>query len=152
LTAFFRHQGSGLKGPVAEWAKRHVICDDGVGYRWGGDEECSLDFVEYTPGMPWEQQLHKAGAQNVVFALGFERDVLPIHGSGAPSVYVSGAPVNVALFDGATGRIGGMPNLFGAGIAFPHDYANTDGHIEPWVGFGFGVRNAQKIIDNWNAS
>ena len=124
--------------------------DEAVGYRWGGGGQSLLEFVEYKPEMTWERQLREAGAQNVVFALGFERQTMSVHESGTPSVHVAGEPVDIAEFDGATGMIGGLPNLFGAGVAFPHDYANSDGHIEPWVGFGFGVLNAQKIIDSWN--
>lgn len=143
-----RHQGSGLKGPVAEWCRRHIRNANGV-YHWDGQEGQRVSFHRVNPQLTLEQQIGSLGATRALFAIGFERAHLVAGCPGVPPVTMSGADVDTTTYNTSNGMIAGIPSLYGAGIGYPHSYLNSDGLLEPWVGFGFGIKNAQTIVACW---
>jgi hypothetical protein len=105
--------------------------------------------------MSWEEQIKliDSGVTDVVFAIGFNRGTVsdpidphlhipPSHSSSIDSNNTTAhtsVPDRHASLDGyctKTGQIfGTRSNIFGCGIAFPHDFTDDEGHTEPWVGF-----------------
>lgn len=151
-----RFQGSGLKGPVAKWCKQYVkCCEEGIEkkYRWiDRSDTTDVEFIRADPYLPLQQQLQRIGADYTVCTIGFQREVMRTNGkvrSGCPPVTVAGKLVDTSVYDESNGRIAGVTGLYGAGIAYPQVYINSDGLREQWVGFGFGLRNVRAIVDSW---
>jgi hypothetical protein len=140
-----RYLGSGLKGPVGEWAKKHMLCHP------------SVTCVQYDELCSWSAQLRGLGARHVVFALGYAADTVCIPrittassdggDSGGSERDVS---INCRDYDQSCGRIAPFRSLFGGGIAFPHNVTDAGGYTEPWVGFAFSIKNTSCIIDEAN--
>ena len=122
-----------------------------------------MRFVKTDVKQSWQKLLLDLGVRHVVFALGFQRDILQRDNIGVPPIFIKGANNTELLFSENssevsiskhfcpdTGMIANIPSIFGAGIAFPHSIVDSRGISEPWVGFGFGIRNVQGIIDVWD--
>ncbi len=129
-----------MKGPVASWAKANL-----------GFNHC-LSEVCYQREQSWTEQLTRLGACHVVFATGFTR--LLRDAGGLPDLYYRNAlgvmeSINVEEYNRDTGQIGPHSNIFGGGMAFPHNVTDASGFVEPWVGFAFGVKNTAKSFDTW---
>jgi hypothetical protein len=93
-------------------------------------------------------KLFDSGVTDVVFAVGFSRGTIsepadPLlhvpsssHSERADALSVSDRHSRLSGYCKTTGQIfGARSNIFGCGIAFPHDFTDDEGHTEPWVGF-----------------
>ena len=136
--AWTKHDGAGLKGPVAAWCRKHF----GVGNSVSG-EAPPLQGFEVTAAIPrdhtatcrvlradvgrvaLEEVLREQGIEAVVNATGFAAP------SSLPAVTFESKPVDLA---GAGSVL--APGLYGAGIAFPERYVDPEGDTGNRVGFG----------------
>lgn len=154
---YCRYVGSGLKGPVSSWGRQNIHIDSNGNHEWRGINDSSLEFKKYMSEQPWSAQLEAIGVQHVAFALGFKRDFLSATKAGLPPIHITEGvigSISTALdefqsYHPRSGAIGPLPGLYGAGIAFPHNVVDTAGLDEPWVGFAFGMKNTQSIVDDW---
>lgn len=103
--------------------------------------------------MTWQQQFSEHEVQQAVFAIGFELDELSL-----PKFVVDGKSIDrkdLEAYDRDTGEIkaGGKSltvsaRLFGGGIAFPQNYTDGGGGVEPWVGFKRSIEQIDLMVKN----
>lgn len=129
---YLKNRGTGLKGPVADWAR-------------DAQNMARMQQARYRPELSWDEQFRELGVAQVVFAVGFSRD------KSCAIRYLSGEDEATALdiyeYDRFTGEMGERgSNLFGAGIAFPQDYIDGGGEREPWVGFKRSIEQVDLMM------
>ena len=143
-----KHDGKGLKGPVAHWAQEFFAEEPALGpsqkrprmaffpsYWPQACQGTGVLRVDTDPGGAHDEIIdeiqlcreHRIRA--VVDATGFEA------APSLPEVRFRGAPVDLAQAYAASG--GALaPGLFGTGIGFPEPWTDPEGSTEPRVGFG----------------
>lgn len=117
-----KYDNTGLKGEVAEWAKKHID---------GEERPKNLRILESTPETIAR---YLPLSDRVVCATGFEARQIPIEG------------IDGLRFDQRTGSLG--PGLFGAGIAFP-EMVNEDGKMVGNVGVSKVIRYLDRVVPQW---
>ncbi|PYH42869.1 uncharacterized protein BP01DRAFT_302460 [Aspergillus saccharolyticus JOP 1030-1] len=134
------YDNTGLKGATAEWAREvmeknpdpgilQTVCDR--------DDEEGV-FAEYLPR-----------CTHIVYAVGYEREPIP-------QVFVEGRRVDAEMgFDMRSSGFGGVEGLeeirglFGAGIAFPEEVKDPEGHVEAAVGVAKFINFTQRVKGSW---
>ena len=141
-----KHDGIGLKGPVAQWSKRHFGTEDDTvatqAFRvraldMDGVGDCEVLRVDVNRASLLET-LESQGVEAVVNATGFD------HAATLPTVTFDGQTIDLVAAHRATGdglweqcTTGNLAHgLYGAGIAFPQFWTDPEGDVEPRVGFG----------------
>eukprot|EP01038_Epipyxis_sp_PR26KG_P009378 gene9378-12636_t len=143
-----KYVGTGLKGPVGNWAKKFTLLE----------HDSIIKRIKITDEMSFEEYLQLYDITDCVFALGFQTICnTPI----TPTIISNGNILEndiLLKYDKITGEIdipfeGNENNthyssgLFGIGIAFPQDILIEDNTREPYVGFKRSILQTDLIIE-----
>ena len=126
MGAWTLHNASGLKGIAAQWAKEVLEKNPPANLMRVYNSKEARDA--------WLGVCNK-----IIYAVGFERNDLPIINGDASEV----------SYDDCSGTI--APRLFGIGIAFPEKYTDPLGNVEHRVGLNSFMEYAQRIVPEWLA-
>lgn len=142
-----KYQGIGLKGPVGDWTQAMLALNDA---------DRPFQQVWYDNQQTWEEQLEKLNVNHVIPAVGFEKDM-------SFEVIIDGQKMVQSDFDNYDKWIGNIDftidpitaqrvpvGLYGGGIAFPQNYRDEDGAVEPWVGFKRSIEQTDEMLRHFN--
>ena len=143
-----KHDGSGLKGPVAHWCKQHFNGED-----YSSETPLEVLRIPTPTSEQFWQTVQPFELDAVVFATGFEpNSALPI------AATLNGKPMDLwdeyrRVFESrkASDRAASVlaPGLYGVGIAFPEKWTDPNGMVEKRVGFGLNFANhVEALIHN----
>jgi hypothetical protein len=82
---------------------------------------------------------------DIVFGVGFQAQNISV--LQVPSTGTEATPADLRNYCTKTGQLFGTgSNLFGCGIAFPHDFIDEEGDSEPWVGFKRSIEQVDSML------
>jgi hypothetical protein len=144
-----KNVGTGLKGPVGEWAKQAVA---------QGNMTAPFQLISYDPKKSWIDQLTTLQTDHVIIAIGFDRednfDIICNNYQFTKAdidqydKWVGYIPIPQSLRDQTKPEYTAADlGLFGAGIAFPQNYRDEEGEVEPWVGVKRTIEQIDVIVE-----
>jgi hypothetical protein len=130
-----------LKGPVGDWAKTNFLSNE---------KENIIQRILFNPQETWESQIARLQVQHIIVAYGFIRDDnFPIFMDNNQEAVSLNELDNYDRWTGEVTLEKKSIGLFGGGIAFPQDYRDEEGEIEPWVGFKRSIEQTELMIETF---